>query len=195
MHLVIVFGPPAVGKMTVGREVAQLTPYRLFHNHATIEPLLGIFEFGTEPFDRLKSEFRRRILEEAIAADLPGLVFTVVWALDSDSDREFLEELLVPIAAAGCRVDFVELWSSQGTRLAREGTPLRLEAKASKRDVEWARGNLLDWDARHRMNTGPDQPFPLADRYPHVRIDNDDLEPAEAAERIVDLLDLPRSSA
>ena len=61
-----------------------------------------------------------------------------------------------------------------------------------KRDVEWARSNLLDWEARHRMNTGPDQEFPLADRYPHVRVDNDDLGPADAAERIVDLLDLPR---
>jgi hypothetical protein len=31
--LVIVFGPPAVGKMTVGLELERLTGFRLFHRH------------------------------------------------------------------------------------------------------------------------------------------------------------------
>ena len=47
MHLVCVIGPPAVGKMTVGRAVCELTGFRLFHNHMSIEPLLGVFDFGT----------------------------------------------------------------------------------------------------------------------------------------------------
>ena len=58
MHLVVLFGPPAVGKMTVGHELCRLTGYRLFHNHLTIEPFLGIFEFGSPSFARLSSEFR-----------------------------------------------------------------------------------------------------------------------------------------
>ena len=44
--LVIIFGPPAVGKMTVGSELAKLTGLKLFHNHMTIEPLLELFEFA-----------------------------------------------------------------------------------------------------------------------------------------------------
>jgi adenylate kinase family enzyme len=32
MHLVVIFGPPAVGKMTVGHELTKLTGYKLFHN-------------------------------------------------------------------------------------------------------------------------------------------------------------------
>ncbi|MCW2813308.1 MAG: hypothetical protein JWN84_763 [Nocardioides sp.] len=192
MHLVILFGPPAVGKMTVGREVARLTPYRLFHNHATIEPLLEVFDWGTPPFETLKNEFRTRVIEEAIAHDLPGLVCTLVWPLDDAEDTAFVERYVAPVVAAGHPVDFVELWSSQDTRLGREGTPLRLAAKPSKRDLAWARGNLLDWDARHALSTGPDQPFPLADRFPHLRVDNDGLTPAEAAERVVEALGLPR---
>ncbi|WP_148612177.1 AAA family ATPase [Nocardioides rubriscoriae] len=195
MHLVMLFGPPAVGKMTVGREIARLTSYRLFHNHATIEPLLGVFDFGTPPFDRLKNEFRTRVFQEAVAHGLPGLVFTVVWALDDASDSEIVEQMIAPVVDAGHPVDFVELWSSQETRLAREGTPLRLEHKASKRDVAWARGSLREWDGRHRLSTGPDQPFPFAGRYPHLRVDNDDLSPADAAEQVVAGLGLPRSSA
>ncbi len=49
----MVFGPPAVGKMTVGRAVAARSDFRLFHNHAVIEPLLEVFDYGTPPFVRL----------------------------------------------------------------------------------------------------------------------------------------------
>lgn len=31
--LVIILGPHAVGKMTVGQELAKITDLRLFHNH------------------------------------------------------------------------------------------------------------------------------------------------------------------
>ncbi|WP_139982300.1 hypothetical protein [Nocardioides litoris] len=193
MHLVVLFGPPAVGKMSVGREVARLTPYRLFHNHATIEPLLEVFDWGTEPFERLREELRRRVIEEAAASDLPGLVLTLVWGLDSPADTAYVERLVAPVAAAGGRVSFAELWSSQETRLGREGTPERLAAKASKRDQEWARRHLVESDEEHRLSTGPDQPFPLAHRFEHVRVDNDALSATEAAEQVVSLLGLPRA--
>ena len=51
--LLLLFGPPAVGKMTVGRAVAATSSFRLFHNHMTIEPLLETFGFGTPPFTTL----------------------------------------------------------------------------------------------------------------------------------------------
>jgi shikimate kinase len=43
MKLVILFGPPAVGKMTVGQQLANLTGFKLFHNHMTIELALNFF--------------------------------------------------------------------------------------------------------------------------------------------------------
>lgn len=50
MELVIIFGPPAVGKMTVGHELCKATGFKLFHNHALIEPVLDIFPFGSPPY-------------------------------------------------------------------------------------------------------------------------------------------------
>ena len=58
--LLFIIGPVAVGKMSVGFEVAARTGFRLFHNHLTIEPVVRFFEFGSPPFDRLVGEFRRR---------------------------------------------------------------------------------------------------------------------------------------
>ena len=45
--LVVLFGPPAVGKMTVGRELERLTGLPLFHNHMTIELVVPFFDFDT----------------------------------------------------------------------------------------------------------------------------------------------------
>ena len=51
--LVFLIGPPAVGKMTVGAELARRTGLPLYHNHLSIEAVLPVFEYGSPAFDRL----------------------------------------------------------------------------------------------------------------------------------------------
>ncbi|MDX6241391.1 MAG: hypothetical protein QOG10_6215 [Kribbellaceae bacterium] len=192
MDLVIVFGPAAVGKMTVGHALCELTGFKLFHNHATIEPVLGIFPFGSAPFGRLVSEFRRRVIEEAAGSDLPGLVFTYVWALNDAGDTDTVGSYIRIVERAGGRVRLVELYAEQDERLARNGTEFRLAQKASKRDLESSRRNLLAIDADHTLNTGGPRTKAedLIERHDHVRIDNTNLTPKQAAERIVEAFEL-----
>lgn len=189
MHLVIVFGPPAVGKMTVGHELTKLTGYKLFHNHMTVEPVLEIFEFGSPPYGRLVSEFRRRILEEAAGSDLPGLVFTFVWGLDDADDKRLVQEYVDLVEARGGRVSFVELFAEQAERLRRNGTEFRLDRKRSKRDLEFSRSNLLALDEEWLMNSHEGEGAALAAELwrgrDYVRIDNTDLAAAEVAGRVV----------
>ena len=185
MHLVMLFGPPAVGKMTVGRELSRLTGYPLFHNHMSIEPVLEVFPFGSPSFNRLTRQLRRGVIEEAVAAGLPGLIFTFVWDLDDPDDRAYVDDLTEPVRDADGRLDFVELFADLDTRLAREGTPLRLEHKRSKRDTVAARQRVLDAEA-HRTSTDGDFCYPDQ----HFRLDNRRLDPAEAAGRIADRLHL-----
>lgn len=104
MSVVILFGPPAVGKMTVGYELERLTGLRLFHNHMTIELVLRFFDFGSPPFQRLVNEFRTCICEEVAASDLPGLIFTFVWALKDPGDKEFVDKLAAIFEARGADV-------------------------------------------------------------------------------------------
>ena len=151
MHFVCVFGPPAVGKMTVGRELARLTGYKLLHNHMTVEPVLDIFPFGSPPFGRLVNEFRRRILEEAVAADLPGLVFTLVWGLEDERDRAWSRRTSTWWRPRG-RVTFVELYAPLEERLARNRTELRLAEALQARPGVLPR-NVLDLE-EYVMNTG-----------------------------------------
>ena len=37
MELIVLHGPPAVGKLTVGREASALTGFPLFHNHLVVD--------------------------------------------------------------------------------------------------------------------------------------------------------------
>ena len=179
--LVIIFGPPAVGKMTVGEAVARRTGLRVFHNHLTIDPVLRFFEFGSPPFKRLVSEFRTRIFEEVAASALPGMIFTYVWAFEDDSDARYVERMSAIFRSRGAEVFLVELEAAQAERLRRNETELRLAAKESKRDVVRSRAQLLDLDAKHRLNSRDE----LAGRADYLRVDNTELSPDEVAERII----------
>lgn len=187
MKLVIIFGPPAVGKMTVGFELERLTGLKLFHNHMSIDLVLRFFPFGSPPFQRLNDEFRTRIFEEVAASDLPGLIFTYVWALDIPGDRAHVDRLAGIFRKRGAEVCYVELAATQEERLRRNETELRLAEKRPKRNLEHSRRNLLEADRDYRMNTGGGDFF-YPDR--HLRIDNTHLAPDEVARRIVEAFGL-----
>jgi hypothetical protein len=182
--LLFVFGPPAVGKMTVGRAIADASDFRLFHNHHMLEPLLDVFDFETPEFQRLLEEFRQRVLEEAAAADV-DLVFTLVWGLDLPEDARVLRHHLAPFVEAGRRILIVELYADLATRLARNRTAYRLAEKKSKRDVAWSDDNVRGLE-RLQMNT--DVPSPADDviaSFPHLRIDNTDRSPQDVAAEVL----------
>ena len=71
MKLLFLFGNAAVGKMTVGQELAQRTGLRLFHNHIIIEPVLEVFGFFQAAAIR---RLRDVIFEEFAASDAYGII-------------------------------------------------------------------------------------------------------------------------
>jgi hypothetical protein len=188
--LIFIIGPPAVGKMTVGHELARRTGLTLFHNHHTIELVLQFFPFGSPPFNRLVGQFRRRIMEEVAASGLPGLIFTYVWAFDVEHDALFVREMAAIFEARGGRVLYVELQATLEERLRRNVTELRLAHKPSKRNLARARETLLDAEARYQLHSG-DRFHGRAD---YLRIENTDLAPEEVAERIIAHFALPQSA-
>ena len=115
MKFVFMIGDGAVGKMTVGQELAKITGLRLFHNHMTIEPVLEIFgSFHGPAIKRL----REVIFEEFAKTDNYGMIFTFMWAFDMQSDWEYVEYLVQKFDEIYC----VELIASQEVRLERNKT-------------------------------------------------------------------------
>ncbi len=187
----LITGPPAVGKMTVGRAICARSDYRLFHNHHTVEPLLEVFGHGTSSFERLTLEFRRRVLEEAVEHGVK-LVFTFVWGVDDPAEADLVRQMIEPYRDAGLPVRWVELYADLDTRLARNTGADRISSKPSKADLVWSDAHVREMEERHRMNTDPGDPT-LADQLlgdvEHLRLDNAALTADEAAQRVLSWLE------
>lgn len=180
MKLVLLFGPQAVGKMTVGEQLARLTGLKLFHNHMTIELVSHFFSYGTATGKRLVNLFRQAIFEEVAKSELEGLIFTYVWYFDSPEDRADVQKLHTLFASHGAQVYYVELEANLETRLTRNKTEHRLQEKPTKRDIAWSERELLDSAQRHRLNSLPGE----IDDPHYLRIDNTKLSAGDAARMI-----------
>lgn len=180
--LVVIVGPPASGKAAVGLALSELTGFRFLHNHMTAEPVAALFGWGTTAYGKVLTDLRMSLLTKALEQDdMPSIVFTFVWAFNSDEDNRIVAELVELFEGKGQRVYFVELLASVQARIAREGTPLRLRLKPAKHDVERSKAFHAEVDARYRMNSVNDFPYPRN----HIVIDSEVQSPAEAAEFLV----------
>ncbi|TYS90070.1 AAA family ATPase [Rossellomorea aquimaris] len=153
MKLVLLFGPQAVGKMTVGQELAKITDLKLFHNHMTIDLVSHFFDYGTKEGKKLVSLFRREIFEEVSKSNLYGMIFTYVWAFDMQEDWDYVNEVSRLFESRGGTVYFVELEADVEERLERNKSSNRLEHKPSKRDIEWSEGDLKKSMETYRLNS------------------------------------------
>ena len=191
MTVVVIFGPPAVGKMTVGMEIERRTGLRLFHNHMTVDPVLQFFPYGSPSFAKLVENMRHQIFEEVAASDLPGMIFTYVWALDDPADKAHIDGLVEIFTKRNAQICFVELQASQAERLRRNETPLRLAEKKSKRDIENSRQHLIDVDQRHRLNANGYFFYPER----HLKIANTNLSAAAVSQRVIEHFGLLSTSS
>lgn len=181
MKLVIIFGPSAVGKMSVGQELAELTGMKLYHNHVSIEAVRPIFDFGTPQFNRLVSMFRMETMKEVAKSDLPGLIFTFVWALNIPAEHEYIDRIVDIFAANGGAVYYVELEASLETRLIRNKHEHRLLEKPSKRDVKNSE-QVLFHEEKYQLNSKEGE----FKRSNYLKINNEKLAPWEVATSIVE---------
>ncbi len=166
---VFLYGPPAVGKLTVAELLAERTGFRLAHNHLVIDAVTPLFPFGTEPFFDLVARFRSDRFEAAAREGL-DLVLTYGY---TPADEAAVRGCLEIVREHGGRLLFVQLVASRETLLERVVLPSRrdhgkLDDAASLEEV------LTQWDFS--------QPVPFE---PNLRIDTDTLNPTEAAERII----------
>ena len=83
--------------------------------------------------------------------DHKGMIFTYMWAFDMPSDREYILGVARMFEEKGAEIYCVELVASQEIRLQRNRTENRLNNKASKRDLEFSSGLILNEDANHRL--------------------------------------------
>lgn len=104
-RLIFLYGPPAVGKLTVARAIAERRDFRVLHNHVTFDPVAEVLPVGTSTFWAALDKVR---LELVIAAAGEGidLIYTFVFA---PGDEHHIDEIESAYEAVGGSVIFVQL--------------------------------------------------------------------------------------
>lgn len=131
MKLVFIYGPPGVGKLTVAKELARLTGFKVFHNHLTIDLVQSIFEWGEGPFWDLVDRYRIELLEAAAKASIPGVIFTFVYAKTHDDG--FVRRIVGVVEKSGGEVCFVRLQCNRKELFRRLRHPSRKEFSKMKK--------------------------------------------------------------
>lgn len=106
MKLVFLHGAPAVGKLTVARELAKLAGLRLFHNHLTVDLVSSLFAFGSESFVLLREQIWLAAFAAAARSNV-SLIFT--FAPERTVRTRFIQDTLEVVESAGGKVIFAEL--------------------------------------------------------------------------------------
>jgi len=81
--------------------------------------------------------------------------------------------------------------ASLEARVAREGTPFRIDLKPALRDVAAARARQREMQGKYVMNTDGQLPLP----YPHLILDTETMKPDQAAAKIATKFKLTDSDA
>ena len=177
LRVVYLYGPPGVGKLTVGTALAELTGFRLFHNHLTVNLATAVFRRDTEPWRDLIRHVRRDVFSAA-AREGVSLICTGVFA-GTDEHTEAIRVMLQPVYDVGGAVSYVQLVCEREEHLARVRNPSRA-----------LHHKLMDPRVVEERYAGdPTLPFE-----PSLRLDTTHLPPPEAAARIAAHFELPAAS-
>lgn len=174
MNLIFIYGPPAVGKLTVANELEKLTGYKNFHGHRSLDAVHDIFEFGNKSAVEIVKKFRESVLEGAAVEGLPGLIFTYVY----HAGDPWIQHMVERIEHHGGRICFVQLTAPEEILIQRLTFPSRMKNSKLK-DPDVFRKLLIDYNLTAKI----DQPNNLT-------IDTTKTSPAESAEKIVEYFHL-----
>lgn len=180
MKFIIITGPQAVGKMTVGQELVKITNLKLLHNHMTIEVLTKIFDYSRDSFRKLNEEFRMQIFKEFAKSEEEGIIFTTTWDFDDKEEWNRIYKYIQIFKDNNAEIYIVELEANLEERLKRNKMENRLLNKPSKRTLEWSEKDLLKSVEKYRFNSKENE---IKEKN-YLRIDNTNLNANVVAEMI-----------
>ena len=181
--LIIIIGPHAVGKMTVGQELEKITGLRLFHNHMSIELARKLFDFSDTEYKILNQTIRETVFNLFAKGDFKGLIFTFMCDFDVQSEFDYLNSIIKLFETNGGKCHVVELCADFDKRIERNKTENRLYHKESKRDIEFSEAEMRRTNAHHRLNSYDGEKLPFES---YIKIDNTNLSPETVAKIIKD---------
>ena len=178
--LVVIIGPQAVGKMTIGEKLKEKIGYTLMTNHDSIEIAIKIFSSNKDAKLKLKSKIREDVFNICLENNI-SIIFTFVVDFNTNDDILYLNELKNKFEKTGGHFYLIELEADLQTRLDRNKTPHRLECKPSKKNIEWSEKELIDSINIYRTNSIKDE----IKFENYIKINNTNLSPNAVCDIII----------
>ena len=116
MNLVVIYGPPAVGKYTVGKVVAEKLGYRFVHNHLIVDCASALFSLGSPERAAFGWALWFMVLEEAMKRDI-SLVSTFVY--EKGPDDQYVKRTIDAVQRRNGTILFVKLSCDERVLLTR----------------------------------------------------------------------------
>ena len=94
MKVVVLYGPPAVGKLSVARELAKITDFKVFHNHVRNDIIEQFLEYKHKKFFDYAHKISRVIYDLALNENI-NLIVTSCYAKGDDDalHKRFLKSM------------------------------------------------------------------------------------------------------
>lgn len=171
MHLVYLYGPPGVGKLTIARAMVEQTGFKLFHNHLVVDLAASLFARETDEYFEYIRVIRGAGFEAAARMNV-SLVATAVYR-GTEVQNAAMRSMIGPVLELGGRPLFVQLTCDRDEWLAR----VQSEDRRALNKITDA-GFAVSF--AERFDLGARMPFD-----PHVTLDTTGLPPSEAARQII----------
>lgn len=186
--IIILFGPQAVGKMTVGQMLAKEFSLALVHNHMVIDIAESISTYGSAAFYKARRALVHCILEETNFQKKATLL-TRTYNFNNENDINEIRWLVEFTIEHRIELAFVGLNASLHTRLQRNESPNRLKHKPSKRNITLSRERLIQSHTQFRYF--PNDVENNLD-FSYLYLETDETTPYQVAKNISDNLGLSK---
>ncbi len=188
MGLIVLIGPQAVGKMTVGKELEKRIDGKLLFNHQTLDLYANFLGYTDDTFalsDQTRINLFHSFVNNKKTNLTDSIIFTVMIDFDSEYDRAFLNKIAHIFLVKKEPVYFISLKAELNTRLKRNKHEDRLKEKPSKRDTNFSQKELLESLEKFRLETTQTELNLLFPEVHSIIIDNTFLNPSQVAELII----------
>ena len=179
-NIIVLYGPVAAGKLTVGEILSEKLGYKLSHNHLINDLVRSVYDKGTLGGERLIEEFRIKFYEEVVKS---GISFIITHTYSNNfvsktglSDPEYMKKLEAIFEKHNANAIFIHIKSNKETLIDRVSHQSRKRFR-----------KLTDKEEMKKLleNNDFDTSAPVKN---NVVIDNSNFTPEETASKIIEYL-------
>lgn len=174
MKLIVLYGPPAAGKLTIARELEKLTGFRVVDMNLTLAAVTQLFPMGTSRYKELNRSFRWQLLEAAAQENLPGVILTHGYS--HHENAPFIQGLIDLIKRHNGQIYFVYVTCPVQELEKRIDGPSRKQHIYKVNDIQTLQDLL-------KRRSFPQIPFVES-----LVIDSSIVSPAQAAQTILEYI-------